>query len=234
MNQAHTARRLARVAGRRLQSRLSTTLTPETWWNSTLGPVPLVGGICVLRPPQVSDGPEWVAQRLRNRRRLEIAFPADTDDWADGQTELAWAERCLALRAAARHGRAFPFVILLDGVLVGEYGIDAVDVETGTGEQSGWIAKTVKGGTVAAVADALGVLHAFTGPRPLQRVVGPNATDSPAAGILLNTLGYQREIVLSQLRDTGAGVKDHEVWVIHNTQQSRDFLRQRLAGLAVR
>ena len=78
-----------------------------------------------LRAPRIGDAVQWRAARLANRRWLEPLFPADAEDWADGQGRAQWTERCLRLRAAARTARAFPYVLLLNGRLVGEIGVDA-------------------------------------------------------------------------------------------------------------
>ncbi|SDI99659.1 ribosomal-protein-alanine N-acetyltransferase [Frankineae bacterium MT45] len=226
-----TVGRVTQVALRRSTAAARGALRPQSWWNETLGPVAVRSGVVTLSPPRLRDAEQWCAARLANQQRLEMAFPAETSDWAAGQTPLVWTQRCIELRAAARRGLAYPYVIRLDGVVAGEYGIDAVDPETGTGEQSGWVAAAARGSAVAKAATLLGVLRAFTGPDPLRRIVGPNAVDSPAPGILLKNIGYQREIVLTGLRDTSAGRKDHEVWVVHNNAAVRQQLRDQLKAL---
>ncbi|SOD75204.1 ribosomal-protein-alanine N-acetyltransferase [Jatrophihabitans sp. GAS493] len=233
MHSPATLRRVTQVALRRTAAAARGALMPHTWWNATLGPVPVRSGVVTLSPPRIGDAEAWCAARLANQARLQMAFPAETPDWAAGQTPLHWAQRCIELRSAARRGLAYPYLIRLDGQIAGEYGIDAVDPETGTGEQSGWVAAAARGSAVAKAATLLGVMRAFTGPDPLRRIVGPNAVDSPAPGILLENIGYQREIVLTGLRDTSDGPKDHEVWVVHNTPQVRAALREQLAALRV-
>jgi ribosomal-protein-alanine N-acetyltransferase len=215
------AGRVARIGVRRFRGALRAGLRPYAGWDEELGPVRLRAGTLQLRPPRVGDAAGWRSARLANRRWLEERFPADTADWADGQSALAWTQRCLRLRAAARAGRAFPYVALLDGRLVGEIGVDAVDRGTSTGELSVWTDHTARSGRLVTTGTALVVLHALTCTRPVQRVIAPVAVGNAAPARALEALGFDREATLRRLRD---GV-DHHVWVLHDTAAARAQLR---------
>ena len=214
---AADAGRVVRIGVRRTRAALRWGLRPYAGWDEELGPVRLRAGTLLLRLPRVTDAAGWRAARLANRRWLEELFPADTADWADGQSALAWTQRCLRLRAAARAGRAFPYVALLDGRLVGEIGVDAVDRGTSTGELSVWTDHTARSGRLVIAGAALVVLHALTCARPVQRVIAPVAVGNAPPLRALEALGFDREATLRGLRD---GV-DHDVWVLHNTAATR-------------
>ena len=129
-------------------------LRPAPGWDASLGPVEVDGAVVALRPPRLADGPAWRSARLRLRAELEPWWPTHRD-WAEEHTDLEWAAWCTGVRAAARRGLAQPFVVLVDGELRGQVGVDAIDRGTGAGELSVWLDAAAVPARTADVAVAL-------------------------------------------------------------------------------
>ena len=70
--------------------------------DATRGPVQVGGARLLLRTPRHTDAAAWRQQRLAHQDRLEPIW-GDGGDWSARHTDLAWVERCAALRAAAHH-----------------------------------------------------------------------------------------------------------------------------------
>lgn len=202
---------------------------PRTDWRTPLGPVLLGAAELVLRAPELADAEAWRVQRLAERDRLQPWFPVE-GDWDRAHTPLVWAEQVVGLRAAARLGRARPRVALLDGRLVGQVGVDAVDWGNATGELSAWVCEHPLGLQFARLAVALVSLDALTGPAPLDRLLAPVAVGNRAPGLVLAGVGFRREAVLRRYRETGSGRADHEVWVLHRTPAALTALRELVAA----
>ena len=131
------------------------------------------------------------------------------------------------LRRARAQGVA-PFVIRLDGRIVGEVGIDAIDTETRTGEGSSWAVPDH--GDAMNVASVLVLHHVFTREGPLARVLGP-ASVAAREGRRRNftALGFRLGPVVP--RRVGDQVIDHDLWVIENTEDTRARLAGALAAI---
>lgn len=203
----------------------------QRWRGVTLGPVALPEGRLELRTPRLSDGPAWSRARLANRQWLERAFPAWGDDWAAEQSETAWAERWWPLRRAALAGRAMPFVLLLDGHLIGEIGVDAVDGLSNSGEASVWMVRDHGSADVMHAASLLLIAYSFTAPRPIDRLISPVATaarNGRSAG--LSAVGLRIEATITR-KVAGRGMVEHDIWAVHNTADTRTVLASSLAGL---
>jgi hypothetical protein len=200
---------------------------PSVAASTTLTPVALPDGLLVMRSPRLSDGPAWSAARVANRAWLERAFPAWGDDWVAEQSEVAWAQRWARLRRLAAAGRAMPFVLTLDGALVGELGVDAVDEVTGTGEISVWMVRS-HGPAVVHAAMLLMIEHGFVS---LPRLLSPVATSSRRGrGPGLRSVGYEIEATVP--RKVGArDLVDHDMWMVHNTASVRDTTAEALRPL---
>ena len=197
-----------------------------------LGPVRLGEGVLELRTPRLSDAAAWSEARLANRQWLERAFPAWGDDWAAEQSPSAWVERWWHLQRLRHEVDARPFVLLLDGRLVGELGVDAVDTESGGGEASVWMVRDHGSAAVMNVASLLLIEHVFAEPRPMDRLISPVATTSRqgrAPG--LTAVGFEIEATLP--RPVGRGpAADHDIWVLHNTPTTRARAGRALAAMS--
>ena len=199
---------------------------------TVLGPLQVDDGLVTLREPQLRDAEAWSAARLANQQWLERAFPAWGDDWAAEQQPVDWVERWWRLRRLARRGLARPLVLELDGRLIGEVGVDAVDALSHTGEMSVWLVRDHGSGAVLNAAWLLLINHMFTGADPLDRIIAPGATTA-RRGLTpgMTAAGFAIEATVA--RKVGAqGMVDHDVWVLHNTAEVRRRVADRQQTLA--
>ncbi|MHA3702431.1 GNAT family N-acetyltransferase [Jatrophihabitans sp. YIM 134969] len=197
-----------------------------------LGPVRLDEGVLTMRTPRLRDATAWSAARLANRRWLERAFPAWGDDWAVEQSPAAWVERWWHLQALRRTVGARPFVILLDGRLIGELGVDAVDTDSGGGEASVWMVRDHGSAAVMNVASLLLIEHVFGGDAPMDRLISPVATTSRKGRTPgLTAVGFAIEATLPRPVGRGEAV-DHDMWILHNTPAIRGRAARTLAAVA--
>lgn len=195
-----------------------------------LGPKRLADGVLELRSPRLRDAAAWSAARLANREWLERAFPAWGGDWAAEQSAAAWVARWWRLRRASARGLAKPLVVLRDGVLVGELGVDAVDPVSGGGEASVWMVRAHGSADLMVVASLLLLEHAFTDPPVLDRLVSPVATTSRRGRSPgLTAAGLRIEGTVPR-RVGDAGLVDHDIWTAQNTAAGRARIHDLLAG----
>ncbi|WP_460867608.1 GNAT family N-acetyltransferase, partial [Rhodococcus aerolatus] len=203
---------------------------PPAGWDRPVGEAVVGGRRLVVRLPELADGPAWRAARLRSREALQPWWPVE-GDWAAAQSMAHWAEEVALLRGAARRGQALPGIVEVDGRVVGQVGVDAVDLGTGTGEVSVWLDPTSRGGTVLPVAGLLLALAAFGDRLGLDRLVAPVAVGNRAAAAAARSFGFHDEGVLTAHRATSAGWTDHHLYVLANHPDTVESLRARLAAL---
>lgn len=122
-------------------------------WNAPPPSFVSEGMTVALRTPSANDALAWRDARLAARADLEPWWPVRRS-WELDHIEREWIVWCSAVRTAARHGLAHPFVLIVDGVLRGQVGVDAVDLGTRTGELSFWVdsARVPAGATMVALA----------------------------------------------------------------------------------
>lgn len=218
------AQALLRLGVRMVRSAVRTRLAPATDWQLPLGPLRVAGFDALLRAPVLDDADQWVSLRLRNQRRLERWFPV-VGEWADAHTPLHWAEICQRSRAAARRGAARPRVVLIDGRMRGQWGVDAVDFGTSSGELSFWLDSGAGGHELSRAVCAMVCLDAFTCAAPLERLVAPVSVDNRAASAVLQRAGFTEEGTLRRYRVAGSVRTDHRMWVLHRSPATIAALR---------
>jgi glutamate-1-semialdehyde 2,1-aminomutase len=179
-----------------------------------LGPIVTRGKVVELRPPVIADAAEWSRLVRPERDRLEPRWPASELDWAARTSEAAWRDRCADFRRLVRDGVALPFVITVDGAIVGELRLDRVDRERGSAEVQVWISQAHEGASIAAAALRLLVRHAF-GEYELRRLTAPILPGDRAAGTLFGRTGFRREGILRGYREH----TDHELWSLLATDR---------------
>jgi RimJ/RimL family protein N-acetyltransferase len=107
-----------------------------------------------IRPVEMDDGPaiqRWASDPLiAETTTLPRPYPADGGE--------QWARACVEARKA---GTRYPFAVLLDGELVGLFGVNAVDLTQGTAYLDYWIAVPYWGQGIATNAGRLVVAWAF-------------------------------------------------------------------------
>jgi hypothetical protein len=197
-----------------------------------LGPLQVPDGLVTLRTPRLRDAEAWSAARLANRQWLERAYPAWGGDWTAEQQPTAWVERWWRLRRLAWRGLARPYVVELNGRLIGELGIDAIDELTWSGEASSWAVRDHGSSAVMHAASQLLLVDSFTGRRPMDRVLSPVAiTGRRGRTPSLTSLGLRIEATIPR-RVGDKGLVDHDMWIIHNTTEARRALKEQTEAVA--
>ncbi|WP_204163483.1 GNAT family N-acetyltransferase [Nocardioides gilvus] len=125
-------------------------------------PVVLRDAELVLRPIQVADGWEWSRVRLRNADWLQ-PWEATVPPGA-GPGPTTFRELVRGLQRAARAGRMMPFVIEVEGRLVGQVTVNNVVRGSAQFASIGyWVDRDVAGRGLVPRAVALAIDHCFEG-----------------------------------------------------------------------
>lgn len=183
--------------------------TRHPGWPAVLGPLVVRAGTVVLRPPRLSDGPVWSRIRMRDRAHLENWEPTAPGSWDELNGTFAWLSYCWSMRAHARRGESLPFVIVVDGELVGQ--ITVGNIVRG-GLRSAWIgywvaAHRVRLG-VASAAVALVVDHVF-GAAGLHRLEATVQPENIASVRVLTRLGFREEGLFRRYLSVRGIWRDH-------------------------
>ncbi len=153
-------------------------------------PVTLADGRVGLRPLRLRDAATWREVRARNAewlRRWEATSPEPARDAAP--TYAAMVRR---LKAEAREGRTFPFVVTFDGALVGQLTVGGVAWGSLRSANVGyWIDQRVAGRGVMPTAVALATDHCFA--IGLHRVEINIRPENVASRRVVEKLGFRPE-----------------------------------------
>ncbi len=153
-------------------------------------PVTLADGRVGLRPLRLRDAATWREVRARNAewlRRWEATSPEPARDAAP--TYAAMVRR---LKAEAREGRTFPFVVTYDGALVGQLTVGGVAWGSLRSANVGyWIDQRVAGRGVMPTAVALATDHCFA--IGLHRVEINIRPENVASRRVVEKLGFRPE-----------------------------------------
>ncbi len=153
-------------------------------------PVTLADGRVGLRPLRLRDAATWREVRARNAewlRRWEATSPEPARDAAP--TYAAMVRR---LKAEAREGRTFPFVVTFDGALVGQLTVGGVAWGSLRSANVGyWIDQRVAGRGVMPTAVALATDHCFA--IGLHRVEVNIRPENVASRRVVEKLGFRPE-----------------------------------------
>ncbi|WP_130343882.1 GNAT family N-acetyltransferase [Herbihabitans rhizosphaerae] len=178
-------------------------------WPARLGPVCVSAGTIELRKAKLSDAKTWSRIRLRDRRYLEEWEPTVGGAWGDRNSTFAWPPQWSALRALARRGQSLPFVITLNGGLVGQVTVGNVVRGALCSAWIGyWVGRHVTSGGVATAAAALVVDHCFAsaGLHRLEATVRP---ENSASIRVLDKLGFREEGKFLRYLDVAGDWRDH-------------------------
>lgn len=188
-------------------------------------PVVLRDADLVLRPIAMSDGVEWSRVRLRNVEWLQPWEATVPPGAAPGPT--TFRELVRGLRRAARAGRMMPFVIEVDGRLVGQVTVNNIVRGSAQFASIGyWIERDVAGRGLAPRAVALAVDHCFQG-AGLHRVeicICPENTNSLR---VVEKLGLHEVGFAPAFLHINGAWRDHRIYAV-TTEQVRGSLLQRL------
>jgi ribosomal-protein-alanine N-acetyltransferase len=177
-------------------------------------PAHLVRGPVELHPPRWRDAEEWSRVRRANEDWLAPWEPTAAGPWAARHTPAAYrAMRRAVLRRAAM-GMSLPFVVRVEGRLVGQVTIDnVVRGALRSGNLGYWIDRAVAGRGMASLAVALVCDHAF-GPARLHRLQADIRPENARSRRLVHRLGFRHEGVLRRYLDIDGDWRDHDTFAL--------------------
>lgn len=144
-------------------------------------------GSGIVRPLRLDDGPTLAALYRENREYLAPFEP--TRDEAFFTTE-GQAARTAAVLADHEQGRAYPFVIESDGVVVGRVNVSNVALGPFcSGSLGYWVARSHTGRGLASAAVAE-VLERCFGEHGLHRLEAATLVDNAASQAVLRRNGF--------------------------------------------
>lgn len=198
-------------------------------WPTRLGPLAVPAGMVELRPPHLFDASAWSRIRLRDQAHLENWEPSGVGRWEDRNGTLAWPSQWWALRALARSGQSLPFMICVNGDVVGQVTVGNIVRGALCSAWIGyWVASHVVRGGVATASVAMLVDHCFAegGLHRLEATVRPENTPSLR---VLAKLGFQQEGLFRRYLDVAGGWRDHYCFAL-TTEDAPTGLVNRLVG----
>ncbi|RZS87457.1 ribosomal-protein-alanine N-acetyltransferase [Motilibacter rhizosphaerae] len=164
-----------------------------------------------LRPIRRSDAGTWRALRLRNSSWLQRweATPPDPRSPA-----VSFGATVRYLRTEARAGRAMPFVVTWDGVLVGQVTVSGITRGSLCSAQIGyWVDEGHAGRGIIPTAVALAVDHCFVagGMHRIEINIRPENTASLR---VVEKLGFTDEGLRRRLLHIDGDWRDHRSFAL--------------------
>src|SRR5699024_7428116 len=127
---------------------------------------------------------------------------------------MMWRSHRAVLIAAARHGKALPFAVTVNGRFVGQVTLGGIQRGAlQTGWVGYWVSSEVGGRRVATTAVALGVSHAL-GAVGLHRVEATIDPENAASRAVATHLGMREEGVMRRYLDIAGAWRDHVLYAI--------------------
>ncbi len=195
-----------------------------------LGPVPVVDGELVLRPPRYDDHARWREVRLRNERAITRFWPTSDLSWAEQHTEWRWAREVNDHRHEAAVGRGLSFVLELDGSFVGQVTLSGIDTETRTAELGVWCDRAVAHRDVATTA-ACAVIDLAFDHLGLELVTAPVSTSNVPAVVTAGHIGFTAEATMRGYSHISGTWGDHDLLsVLASERPAGGLLADRLAS----
>ncbi len=179
----------------------------------TAWPATLAEGSVRLRPLRRRDRRAWHSTRLANAAWLEPWEATSPDPLA--QPPASFAVFVADLQREARAGRAMPFAIEYDGVLVGQLTVTGIVYGSLRSASIGyWVAREVAGRGIAPTAVALAADHAwFRG--GLHRIeVAIRPENAPSLRVV-EKLGFRDEGRRPRYLHIAGAWRDHRVFALN-------------------
>lgn len=178
-------------------------------------PVTLTDGRVRLRPLRRREAAAWSALRKRNAEWLvpwEATPPGGPPTFrADLATYLVMVR---SLGREARAGRALPFAIHYDGVLVGQLTVSSVIRGSLESASVGyWVDQRIAGRGVMPSALALSVDHCL-GPVGLHRIEANVRPENTASRRVVEKLGFREEGLRRRLLHIDGDWRDHLCYAV--------------------
>jgi ribosomal-protein-alanine N-acetyltransferase len=174
-------------------------------------PAYLSSGAVGLRPIRRRDASAWREVRLHN---AEWLAPWEATPPDGSRSELSFRGMVGFLRAEARQGRMLPFVVTLDGALVGQLTVGGITWGSlASGHVGYWVDGRVAGRGIIPTAVALAVDHCFT-TVGLHRVEINIRPENAASLRVVQKLGLRDEGLRRRLLHIDGGWRDHRSFAV--------------------
>jgi [ribosomal protein S5]-alanine N-acetyltransferase len=173
--------------------------------------VTLTDGPVQLRPIGHRDAARWRRVRAAN---VEWLRPWEATSPIPHRAPLGFHAMVAALRREARAGRVLPFVVTLDGSLVGQLTVGNVQYGSLRAAHIGyWIAREHAGRGIIPTAVALATDHAF-GALQLHRIEIAMRPENRPSRRVAEKLGFRYEGERSAFLHIDGQWRDHMVYVM--------------------
>lgn len=196
-------------------------------WPARLGPLRTKAGVLRLRKPRYRDADAWSNVRRRDTEHLQPWEPTGPGSWSERNTRAVWLSQCSGLRALAKRGASFPFVITVDERFGGQVTVGNVVRGALCSAWIGyWVPSDLVGAGVASTAAALAVDHCFNqgGLHRIEATVRPENVAS--IGVLCG-LGFREEGLFRRYLHVAGEWRDHRCFAI-TAEETGDGLVARL------
>lgn len=173
-------------------------------------------GDVYLRLPRRSDGTAVMSARTRSQQEISEWEP-DPDNplyWSEHSPAEQWRDTYRWFMDGRRVGAMVPFVIVLNGRIVGQVLLNNVERGAVRGVTVGyWVDSRETGSGVATAAAALAIDYAFE-VMELHRVQATVHPDNAASRRVLEKVGMRQEGVLQNYLRIKGRYLTHELWAV--------------------
>jgi ribosomal-protein-alanine N-acetyltransferase len=180
-----------------------------------------------LRPLRLRDAPAWADARRRNVEWLREWEATPPGGRAFVPTSVStFVSMARRLRAEARHGRALPFAILVDGEFAGQLNVSSVIRGSLYSASLGyWIDERYAGRGVMPTAVALVVDHCFA-VVGLHRVEVNIRPENVASRRVVEKLGFREEGLRRGFLHIAGDWRDHLSYALVRDEVAGGLLRR--------
>lgn len=199
----------------------------STWvWPLRLSGITPTGTEVVLRPLTVEDGAVFQSVRRANAAWLEPWDATSPDPEAPSRS---FVELVAQYDADARAGRALPFVVEVEGSLVGQLSIGSIVLGSFRSCYVGyWVSRAVAGRMVIPTALAIAGDHVF-GTLGLHRIEVNIRPENTASLAVVRKLGFREEGLRPHYLHIAGEWRDHLSFALTLEDLAGETLTERLA-----
>jgi ribosomal-protein-alanine N-acetyltransferase len=191
---------------------------PDGQW-----PVLLGGGNLTLRPLRYRDAARWRTVRSRN---VEWLSPWEATHPDEATRSPTFRQMVRLFNQEARAGRMMPFVVELEGQLVGQVSVSGITWGSLRSGQIGyWVDEGVAGRGIVPTAVAMVVDHCFFSVG-LHRVEVNIRPENRASLRVVNKLGFRPEGVRLRYLHIDGSWRDHLSYALTREEAAGGVLRR--------
>jgi ribosomal-protein-alanine N-acetyltransferase len=177
-----------------------------------------------LRPIKVADARDWSRLRKQNAAWLK-PWEATLPPGSPG-TPPSVRAMIRDLRRQARTGKTLPFVVTLDGSLVGQVTVNGITWGSACWAQVGyWVERAHAGEGIIPTAVALAVDHCFFG-MGLHRIEIAIRPENTASLRVVEKLGFRVEGSAPRYLHIDGGWRDHQVYAVTREEVPQGVLQR--------